>query len=115
MIHIGTSRCNDPDAGENFRMNMLLPLVIQLIAGAIGGNAAGAALKEKSLGPLGNTIAGIVGGGLGGLVLVKLMGGAMATGGGLDVAALIEQIIGGGLGGAIVTALVGVIKNMNKS
>ena len=37
----------------------LLPLVIQLIAGAVGGNVAGAVLKDKSLGALGNTIAGI--------------------------------------------------------
>jgi uncharacterized membrane protein YeaQ/YmgE (transglycosylase-associated protein family) len=96
-------------------MNMLLPLVVQLIAGVIGGNAAGAALKDKSVGPLANTIAGIVGGALGGYVLVKLLGGSIPTDGGLDVTVLIEQIIGGALGGAIVTALVGILKGMNKN
>jgi uncharacterized membrane protein YeaQ/YmgE (transglycosylase-associated protein family) len=40
-------------------------LIIQLISGAVGGNVAGAAMKESSLGTLGNSIAGIVGGGLG--------------------------------------------------
>ena len=37
-------------------------LIIQLISGAVGGNVAGAAMKEKSLGTVGNSIAGIVGG-----------------------------------------------------
>ena len=38
-------------------------LIIQLVAGAIGGNAAGKAMPNASLGGLGNTIAGLVGGG----------------------------------------------------
>ena len=46
--------------------SFLLNLVIQLVAGAVGGNAAGAILKQFNLGPLGNSIAGIIGGGLGG-------------------------------------------------
>ncbi|MBI2720453.1 MAG: hypothetical protein HYX36_17080 [Rhizobiales bacterium] len=96
-------------------MNTLLPLVIQLIAGAIGGNAAGSVLKDKSLGALGNTIAGIIGGAVGGKLLTSLLGGAAAeVAGTFDVTTLIEQIVGGGAGGAIVTALVGIIKNMNK-
>ena len=36
-------------------------LIIQLISGAVGGNVAGAAMKEKSLGTIGNSLAGIVG------------------------------------------------------
>ena len=36
----------------------LINLIIQLIAGAIGGNAAGATVKNLDLGALGNTIAG---------------------------------------------------------
>ena len=79
----------------------LLPLVIQLIAGAIGGNAAGAVLKDKSLGALGNTIAGIIGGAVGGKLLGLLLGGAAAVdpavGSGMNITALIEQIAGGGI------------------
>jgi hypothetical protein len=37
---------------------MLISLIIQIVAGAIGGNATGAALKDMSLGTTGNTIAG---------------------------------------------------------
>jgi uncharacterized membrane protein YeaQ/YmgE (transglycosylase-associated protein family) len=39
----------------------IINLIIQLIAGAVGGNAVGAASKDISLGTLGNTIAGAVG------------------------------------------------------
>jgi uncharacterized membrane protein YeaQ/YmgE (transglycosylase-associated protein family) len=41
-------------------------LIIEAVSGAVGGNVAGAALKEKSLGLIGNSLAGVVGGGLGG-------------------------------------------------
>ena len=40
----------------------LINLIIQLISGAVGGNIAGVALKDYSLGTLGNSIAGVVGG-----------------------------------------------------
>jgi hypothetical protein len=35
--------------------------IISLITGAIGGTAAGAIFKNLSLGPLGNTLSGLVG------------------------------------------------------
>ena len=50
-------------------MENLLPIIIQLISGAVGGNVAGALMKNLSLGTLGNSIAGILGGGLGGQML----------------------------------------------
>jgi len=96
-------------------METLLPLVIQLISGAVGGNVAGAALKDKSLGALGNTIAGIIGGGVGGKLLTLLTGAAAAApGAGIDIGTLVQQIAGGGVGGAIVMILVGLVKNINK-
>ncbi len=57
----------------------MVPLIIQLISGAVGGNIAGAILKNFNLGPIGNSIAGLVGGGLGGHLLSMLTSG----GGGL--------------------------------
>jgi hypothetical protein len=39
-------------------------LIINLIAGALGGNAAGKSFKDPDLGTVGNSIAGILGGGL---------------------------------------------------
>ena len=53
-----------------------LSIIIQIIAGAIGGNAAGKAMKDYDLGTTGNSIAGVVGGVIGGQILERLMGGA---------------------------------------
>ena len=39
-----------------------MELIIQLIAGAVGGNVAGKLLPQFNLGTLGNSIAGILGG-----------------------------------------------------
>ncbi len=54
-----------------------MPLIIQLASGAVGGNGAGSLMKKSSLGTLGNSIAGIVGDGLGGQLLGML---GVATG-----------------------------------
>jgi len=43
-----------------------MELLIGLISGAVGGNVAGGVLKNLNQGTLVNSIAGIVGGGLGG-------------------------------------------------
>jgi uncharacterized membrane protein YeaQ/YmgE (transglycosylase-associated protein family) len=88
----------------------IISLIIQAISGAVGGNVAGAAMKENSLGTLGNSIAGIVGGGLGGTILQMVMGTA-AAGGGLDLQSILANVAGGGLGGAILMAIIGIIKN----
>jgi len=83
-------------------------IIIQLISGALGGNAAGAAMKNLSLGTLGNSIAGIVGGGIGGQILAALGAGGGAEG--LDVASIVQSVAGGGVGGAVLLAVVGAIK-----
>jgi uncharacterized membrane protein YeaQ/YmgE (transglycosylase-associated protein family) len=48
-------------------------LLIQLVSGAVGGNIAGMGLKKYSLGTLGNSIAGILGGGIGAQILGPLL------------------------------------------
>jgi hypothetical protein len=50
------------------------------VAGAIGGNVVGAMLRHYNLGPLGNSIAGILGGGLGGEVPSMILGGGLLDG-----------------------------------
>lgn len=50
----------------------VISLLISLVSGAGGGNIAGAAMSDKNLGPLGNSIAGILG------VIVSLPKSAMA-------------------------------------
>ena len=66
----------------------IINLIIQLIAGAIGGNAAGAAAKNVSLGTGGNTIAGAVGGIAGGSLLTSLIPMLSGGAGGMDIGAL---------------------------
>jgi len=88
-------------------MEALLPLIIQLISGAAGGNVAGALMKNLSLGPLGNSIAGIVGGGIGGQLLTFI--GA----GGLD--GIVGSLVSGGVGGAVLMAIIGLIKKATSS
>jgi len=73
-------------------------------------------MKEKSLGGVGNSIAGIVGGGLGGTILQTLMGSAAAGGGGMDLQSILANVAGGGVGGAFLMAIIGIIKaQMSKS
>jgi uncharacterized membrane protein YeaQ/YmgE (transglycosylase-associated protein family) len=90
-------------------MQGLLPVIIQLICGAVGGNVAGALKKDISLGTVWNSIAGILGGGLGGQILGWL---GMAAGGDgtLDLGNVIGSIAGGGVGGGILMWVVGLIK-----
>ena len=92
----------------------LLPLIIELVSGAVGGNIAGGLLKNLSLGPVGNSIAGIVGGGVGGQLLTMVLPAlqSAAGGGGFDIGALVGQVAGGGVGGAVVMVIVGLIKQM---
>lgn len=88
-------------------------LIISLIAGALGGNGAGAILKNLSLGTLGNSIVGILGGGLGGKIIGMMMGGgAAAATGGMDLPSIISSIASGGIGGGVLLAIVGALKGM---
>jgi hypothetical protein len=101
-------------------MEGIIGFIIEIVAGALGGNAAGAAVKKYSLGTAGNSIAGAIGGLILGQVLAAIGMGepGMATAegapaaGGLDVGALVAQLVGGGVGGAALTVIVGAIKNM---
>ncbi len=88
----------------------IVSLVIDAVSGAVGGNVAGAAMKDYSLGAAGNSIAGILGGGLGGTILQAVMGHA-ASGGNMDMGTILGNVAGGGVGGAVVMAVVGLIKN----
>ena len=99
----------------------VISLIISLISGAAGGNIVGTLLKQFNLGPLGNSLAGIVGGGLGGQLLAMLAGGGPRRparqqspdmAGGLDIGAIVSQIVGGGVGGGVLMAIVGFIRQM---
>jgi hypothetical protein len=88
-------------------------ILINLVAGALGGAGVGKASPQFDLGTIGNIISGVVGGGVLGqivtLALPSLV--AAAQSGNLSVGGIISQVIAGGAGGAILTAIVGPIKN----
>jgi hypothetical protein len=88
-------------------MSAVINIIIQLVAGAIGGNAAG--VKDYNLGRRGNTIAGALGGVGGGQILTALLP-MLAGTENVDIA-IIGQAVSGGVAGAIVTIIVASIKN----
>jgi hypothetical protein len=97
-------------------MDTIVRLIIEIIAGALGGNATGAAAKTLSLGTLGNSVVGAIGGVVLGQILNYLgidPGIAAASAGfaGLDLGAIVAQLVGGGVGGAILTLVAGLIRN----
>jgi uncharacterized membrane protein YeaQ/YmgE (transglycosylase-associated protein family) len=93
-------------------------IIIDVIAGAIGGNATGAAAKQYSLGPVGNSIAGVIGGVISGWIVAKFFGGAAppadaaaaVTAVSMNIGQVIEQAVGGLVGGGILQVIVGLIK-----
>lgn len=105
-------------------MEMIVPILVQLVGGGVGGNVIGQIVKQLNLGPVGNSIAGAIGGlaatwlaaripGLEGLVngaaTAAADGGAAV--GGLDFGALAGQGVTGLVGGGVLTAIAGLIKN----
>jgi uncharacterized membrane protein YeaQ/YmgE (transglycosylase-associated protein family) len=99
---------------------MDISTIISLVSGAVGGNIAGPAMSEKNLGPIVNTIAGLIGGGAGEFIL-KAFGffssaAATATttgvagGGEMDWAHLLANIGVSGVSGGVLTAIIAAIK-----
>lgn len=76
--------------------------LISLLCGAGGGNVAGKLMKNLSLGTVGNSIVGILGGAGGQAIMAKI--GAL-TGNGVG-----DAVIGGGVGGGALMAIVAVVK-----
>jgi uncharacterized membrane protein YeaQ/YmgE (transglycosylase-associated protein family) len=80
--------------------------LISLVTGAVGGNLAGTIFKNLSLGPLGNTITGVLGGGLGTAILNAVTGSASAGGG-----SVVGNIASSGVGSVVLMLIVGFIKS----
>lgn len=89
----------------------LLPLLVSLGSGAVGGNLAGKLMPKKSLGTIGNSIVGILGGGIGGQLLGMI---GISTGGGMDVAGILGTMASGGVGGGVLLLIVSFIRGILK-
>jgi hypothetical protein len=87
-------------------------ILINLVAGALGGVGVAKTSPQFDLGTIGNIISGVVGGGVLGqivtLILPSLVAAAQA--GNLSVGGVISQVVAGGAGGTLLTAIVGAIK-----
>jgi len=89
-------------------MQGIIAIILQLASGAIGGNVAGSLKKDISLGTVGNSIVGILGGGLGGQLLGMM--GIGTSDGSMEIGSIVGSIAGGGVGGGMLMAIIGVIK-----
>ena len=90
-----------------------ISLLMPFFSGAAGGNLVGGILKNFNLGSLGNSLAGMIGGGVGSLILGNMLGLPAATGGiDPDGTALIGQILGGGAGGGVLTIFISMLQKM---
>jgi len=88
-------------------------ILINLIAGAVGGGAVAKASPQFDMGTAGNLIAGAVGGGVLGQIVTLIWPAVSASiaSGNFSVGSIITNLISGGAGGAILTAVIGMLKN----
>jgi hypothetical protein len=88
-------------------------ILINLVAGAIGGVGAGKSSPTFDLGTIGNIVSGLVGGGVLGQIVTLLLPSiaAAAQSGDMSVSGIISHAIAGGAGGAVLTAIIGAVKN----
>jgi hypothetical protein len=95
------------------RGDQMEQVLINLIAGALGGAATGKSSPTFDLGTVGNLISGLIGGGVLGQIVTFALPSVMAAAqsGNLSVSGVISQLVAGGAGGAILTAIIGAIKN----
>ncbi|MFC3703404.1 hypothetical protein ACFOOL_01385 [Devosia honganensis] len=101
-------------------MEVMVPILVQLVAGGAGGNVIGQLAKNLNLGTAGNSIVGAIGGlagtWLAGMIpgldsLVGAAAGAAGAAGTLDVGALVGQGVTGLVGGGLLTAIAGLVKS----
>lgn len=102
-------------------METLLPIIVQVITGIIGGQAVGAAVKQAAMSQLPKIISGAIGGVGGAAILGSLMSGGTVDAGAVANAASslggslnLQNIVGGVGGGAILTGIVGAIMGAMK-
>ena len=96
---------------------MPIDLIIQLISGALSGNAVGATAKNLNMGWIWNSITGLLGGGIASQLLGPILGPMLGMAGtaaksGMDPMAILQSVLSGGVGGGALMAVAGLIKGM---
>ena len=82
----------------------LTTLIVQLIAGALGGYAAGSFSKDMSLGTIGNSVVGALAGGVGGQILIAMLGLS-------GTVQIVSALVTGGVSGGLAALLIGFLKS----
>ena len=90
-------------------------MVLNLVSGAIGGNLSGSLVgsinSKYNLGPVRNSIVGIVGGGLIYAFVSFFPANLPASMGSVNPTSIAYNILGGGMGGMVTAVAVGLIKS----
>lgn len=95
----------------------ILPLITVLVSGAIGGNLAGSFMPRVSMGRVVNSMAGVVGGGLGGYLFdqIGMSGTGVPGSGAMDIMNILKTFAAGSLSGGTIMLIIGyLIKMMGK-
>jgi uncharacterized membrane protein YeaQ/YmgE (transglycosylase-associated protein family) len=90
----------------------VMTLLLQMISGAAGGNLVANQLKMTNMGSAANSIAGMIGGGIGSQILSSLFGlstavAAAPDAGGIDLASVVSMMLTGAAGGGVMTMIMG--------
>jgi uncharacterized membrane protein YeaQ/YmgE (transglycosylase-associated protein family) len=85
---------------------VLVSMLIPVISGVIGGNAAGGALRRCALGITGNSVLGA----LGGLCCSQLLGSGGPDSGSLELASMATRMLSSILGGSVLVMVVGLFR-----
>lgn len=90
-----------------------MELIVSLIAGAIGGNAAGGVLKPVNLGMFGNSLAGIAGGfAAGQLILQAQFASGLFQQTTTGAAGVMAVLVASACGGSCATLLGGLLRQV---
>jgi hypothetical protein len=85
---------------------VLLNVMIQLVSGVIGGNAAGGAFRQGASAITGNSLLGAVGG----VCCAQLLRSGGLESGALDLATMTTQVVAGILGGGVLVLVTGAFR-----
>jgi len=83
-------------------METLLPLLLKIIAGAVGGNVVGLLFRKLSIGFMGNSLAGLVGGVMSGQIVATLTG--------IELNTTLTQMLAAGFFGGALTFVTGLLR-----
>jgi hypothetical protein len=88
-------------------------LVVHLVSGVIGAIIAGAIFGKISLGGLGNTVAGLIGGGVGGALITTLFALPEASfAAGMEPMAIVHQAAAGFGSGFVFLMVIGIFRSI---